>query len=109
MEPELINGHSFVGLQIQWRSIRKLILQVNWVLHRLRKHAHFWMVLQPGTRKQKVIVYLHHHPFLFPDEGVLKKIGGECGHRLEDGSHFMKEIKNQRVDILFYSAMNTAI
>ena len=49
-----------------------------------------------------MIVYLHHHPFLFPDEGPLKKIGERVGHWLKDGKDFMEAITDQNVDILLF-------
>ena len=50
----------------------------------------------------KIIVYLHHHPFLFPDEGPLKKIGERVGHWLKDGKEFMEKIKSRKIDILLF-------
>lgn len=48
-----------------------------------------------------MIVYLH-HPFLFSDEGILKRIGETVGNRLEDGRDFMEKIKHLKVDVLLF-------
>lgn len=50
---------------------------------------------------QKVIIYLHHHPFLFPDDSILETIGEKIGHWLKDGDDFMNKIM-KRTDILLF-------
>ena len=50
----------------------------------------------------KVIVYLHHHPFLFPDEFLLRRLGERVGHWLKDGKKFMNTIKDLKVDVLLF-------
>lgn len=51
--------------------------------------------------EQKVIIYLHHHPFLFPDDSILEEIGEKIGHCLKDGDDFMNKILG-RADILLF-------
>ncbi|OGW75025.1 MAG: hypothetical protein A3J72_08540 [Nitrospirae bacterium RIFCSPHIGHO2_02_FULL_40_19] len=101
-EKEFINGHSFVGLNSMAEYTEVNFAKGKLGAAQIEETCAFLNGLTDRHEKQKVIVYLHHHPFLFPDEGVLKKIGENVGLRLEDGSHFMKEIKNQRVDILLF-------
>lgn len=58
--------------------------------------------------EQKIIICLHHHPFLFPDDSPLKRAGEAVGHWLKDGREFMKSIKDFKekngrgVDIMLF-------
>jgi len=55
-----------------------------------------------GYPKDKVIlIYLHHHPFLFPDDNLFEKVKEYAGHYLKDGSDLMNIIRG-RVDILLF-------
>ncbi len=60
----------------------------------LRKH-----VDRPSTRK--VIVHLHHHPFMFPDHSLLEYAADYLTHRLKDGPELMHNIAG-KVDILLF-------
>ena len=52
-------------------------------------------------KKTKVVVHLHHHPFLYPDETVIEE-GIECiGHWLKDGEALMG-VPAGRIDILLF-------
>lgn len=51
--------------------------------------------------EEKVVLYLHHHPFLYPDESTLKTIFEKAGHWLKDGETLMEVIRG-RVDILMF-------
>ena len=35
--------------------------------------------------EKKVIIYLHHHPFFYPDDNLFEKTGEKIGHWLKDG------------------------
>lgn len=60
----------------------------------LRKHLD-----RPATKK--VIVHLHHHPFMFPDQSLFEYIADYFTHRLKDGPEFMHNIAG-KVDILLF-------
>lgn len=57
----------------------------------------------PATdrKNKKVIVHLHHHPFLFPDESIIEEGIEYVGHWLKDGDGLMQTIAG-RVDILLF-------
>ncbi len=50
--------------------------------------------------EQKLIVYLHHHPFYYPDDGPVSR-AGELTHRLKDAKKFMEMI-SKKADILLF-------
>jgi len=56
-----------------------------------------------GKREQghRVVVALHHHPFLFPDDSPVKKAKEQLTHRLKDGDDLM-EIVSGRIDALLF-------
>ncbi len=49
----------------------------------------------------KIVVALHHHPFLFPDDTLFEKAREWWGHRLKDGADLMRLIGG-RVDALLF-------
>jgi 3',5'-cyclic AMP phosphodiesterase CpdA len=58
--------------------------------------------LPPSERKKtKVVVHLHHHPFLFPDENWIEKGIEKIGHWLKDGEGLMRVLAG-RIDILLF-------
>ena len=57
--------------------------------------------LDSRPRNQKIILYLHHHPFLFPDDSLLEIAGEYVAHRLKDGRALMSIIKG-RGDVLLF-------
>ncbi len=52
-------------------------------------------------KKKKVIVCIHHHPFIFPGEPFWTKIGEKIGHALDDEDEFRRVIKG-RADVLIF-------
>lgn len=52
-------------------------------------------------KKKKVIVHLHHHPFLYPDENVIEEGIEYIGHWLKDGEALMGVLAG-RIDILLF-------
>ena len=66
MEPELINGHSFVGLNSMEEYTEVNFAKGKLGAAQIEKTCAFLDGLTARHEKQKVIVYLHHHPFLFP-------------------------------------------
>jgi len=58
--------------------------------------------LPPSERKKtKVVVHLHHHPFLYPDENPIMVGVEKIGHWLKDGEGFMGVLAG-RIDILLF-------
>jgi len=57
--------------------------------------------LEDRPANQKVLVYLHHHPFHFPDEGAVRKLFEKAAHWLKDGNSLMNVIAG-RVDVLLF-------
>jgi len=97
-----INGHFFVGLNSMevftasnFAEGRLGESQINEVCEFLETHKN-------RPQNQKMIVCLHHHPFIFPDDGLFRRIGEHFGHRLEDGKDFMEGIKELKVDMLLF-------
>ena len=97
-----INGHAFIGLNSMkaevgfWDGLladgelgKKQIHDTLGVLKKLENR-------KPG---QKVILYLHHHPFLFPDDNIFERIGKKMTCWLKDGEELMRQVSG-RVDIL---------
>jgi len=59
-------------------------------------------VLRDERKKShRIVVALHHHPFQFPDDPLLKKIKERVGHRLKDGDDLMKMMAG-RIDALLF-------
>lgn len=52
-------------------------------------------------KKKKVIVHLHHHPFLYPDENWIEKGIEYFGHWLKDGKALMGVLAG-RIDVLLF-------
>jgi 3',5'-cyclic AMP phosphodiesterase CpdA len=52
-------------------------------------------------KKKKVVVHLHHHPFLYPDDTLIEEGIEKVGHWLKDGEGFMKVIAG-RIDIVLF-------
>lgn len=49
----------------------------------------------------KIVVCLHHHPFLFPDESMFEKLGEWAAHWLKDGADLMDKITG-KVDVVLF-------
>ena len=99
-----INNHTFIGLNSMKAETgffdglladgelgRKQIDNLKGILKKCDSRP-------PG---EKVIIFIHHHPFLYPDESGLKTLFEKAGHWLKDGEEFMELIKG-RVDILLF-------
>jgi len=52
-------------------------------------------------KKKKVVVYLHHHPFIYPDDTWIEEGIEKVGHWLKDGEGLMKVLAG-RIDILLF-------
>jgi 3',5'-cyclic AMP phosphodiesterase CpdA len=52
-------------------------------------------------KKKKVIVHLHHHPFLFPDENWIEEGIEYIGHWLKDGEALLSVLAG-RIDVLLF-------
>jgi 3',5'-cyclic AMP phosphodiesterase CpdA len=52
-------------------------------------------------RTKKIILHLHHHPFIFPDETLLSRPAENIVHRLKDGKRLMRLISG-RVDVVLF-------
>ncbi len=99
-----INGHVFIGLNSMKAEVGffdGLLAdgelgprQINDTLGALKK-------CEDRSPREKVIMHLHHHPFLFPDESPVKRLLEKAGHWLKDGDDFMHKISG-RVDILIF-------
>lgn len=100
---EPLNGHFLVGL-----NSMEIFKASNFAEGRLGKGqinaVCKFLETTNRTRQsnQKIIVCLHHHPFIFPDDGFFRRIGEHVGHRLEDGEYFMEKIKELKVDMLLF-------
>ena len=101
-EPSSPNGHFLVGL-----NSMEIFTASNFAEGRLgdsqiNKVCEFLETHKNRTQNQKMIVCLHHHPFILPDDGLFRRIGEHVGHRLEDGKDFMEGIKKLNVDMLLF-------
>lgn len=97
-----INDHIYVGLNSMEEYTEVNFARGKLGSGQIKNACDYLRALPARENGQKVIVCLHHHPFLFPDEGVLKHIGEKVGHCLKDSANFLKEIRNQGVDILLF-------
>jgi 3',5'-cyclic AMP phosphodiesterase CpdA len=71
-------------------------------IHNLSGVLNAFEALPPADRKnRKVIVHLHHHPFLYPDENWVEEGIEYVGHWLKDEEGLMRTIAG-RVDILLF-------
>ena len=52
-------------------------------------------------KSHKIVVALHHHPFLFPDDPLFEKAREWLGHRLKDGAELMRLLTG-RIDALLF-------
>lgn len=52
-------------------------------------------------KSYKIVVALHHHPFLFPGDPFIKKTRERLGHRLKDGADFMRLVGGRIHALLF--------
>ena len=52
-------------------------------------------------RNHRIVVALHHHPFLFPDDPLFRQAREWLGHRLKDGADLMRLLSG-RIDVLLF-------
>ncbi len=60
------------------------------------------------SKSFKIVVALHHHPFLFPDDKLFKHSKEWLGHRLKDGADFMRLVSG-RIDVLLFGHEHRAV
>ncbi len=99
---KLINDHIYVGLNSMEEYTEVNFARGKLGSGQIKTACDYLRSLPARKNGQKVIVCLHHHPFLFPDEGVFKHIGEKVGHCLKDSADFLKEIRSLGVDILLF-------
>ena len=58
-------------------------------------------IRQERSRTHRIVLALHHHPFLFPDDSLCRRVFEQLGHRLKDGADLMRIIAG-RVDVLLF-------
>jgi 3',5'-cyclic AMP phosphodiesterase CpdA len=51
--------------------------------------------------KTRLVVYLHHHPFVFPDKTLFQQLGEWATHSLKDGADLMHKISGLADVVLF--------
>jgi 3',5'-cyclic AMP phosphodiesterase CpdA len=51
--------------------------------------------------RTKLVVYLHHHPFVFPDKTLFQQLGEWAMHHLKDGADLMHKISGLADVVLF--------
>jgi len=59
-------------------------------------------------KNYRIVVALHHHPFLFPDDKLIKHSKEWLGHRLKDGADFMRLVGG-RIDVLLFGHEHRAV
>lgn len=99
-----INGHYFIGLNsmsAETGFFEGLLANGELGSKQIKNTLGVLKKLDGRPPEQKVILHLHHHPFVYPDEGPLKRIGDKVGHGLEDGDDLLHKISG-RVDILLF-------
>jgi 3',5'-cyclic AMP phosphodiesterase CpdA len=52
-------------------------------------------------KSHRIVVALHHHPFLFPGDPPLKRAKERLAHRLKDGDDLMRMLSG-RIDVLLF-------
>ena len=104
---EKLGGHTLIGLDSmkgetgslsEWWADGRLGGQIEWLKNEL---ANFEDRNETEKTKHKIIVYLHHHPFIFPDDTLPEVFAEWAVHWLNDGPDFMKVVREQ-VDIVLF-------
>ena len=96
-----INGHVLLGLNSMEGYEHDILASGKLGDIQITKTALLLNGLEDRDKKQKVIVYLHHHPFLYPGQPLQKDLIEMIGHLLSDGDKFMDAVSG-RVDILLF-------
>ena len=97
-----LNGHFLVGINSMEVFTESNFAEGRLGEQQINKVCQFLKTHKNRPSNQKMIVYLHHHPFIFPDDGFFRRLGEHFGHRLEDGKNFMERIKKLNVDMLLF-------
>jgi DNA repair exonuclease SbcCD nuclease subunit len=99
-----VGGHVLIGLNsMEGREHGIDVFFADGKLGRrqINSAANILNGMQGRDKKQKVIVYLHHHPYLYRGQPPLNNLEELIGHWLVDGGELMDQISN-RVDILLF-------
>ena len=99
-----INNHTFIGLnsmKAETGFFDGLLADGELGQKQLGNLAGILKKCDNRSPGEKVILFIHHHPFLYPDESGLKTFFEKTGHWLKDGDEFMEHIKG-KVDILLF-------
>ena len=101
-------GHLFIGLNSMkaetdfWDGLLADGELGSRQIHNLSGILNSVDALPPSERKKKkVVVHLHHHPFLYPDENFIEEGIEYVGHWLKDGEGLMGVIAG-RIDMLLF-------
>lgn len=101
-----INGHTIINLDsIQGQVGTSDNRLADGEVGASQREALDNLLSTPETKdrpsEKKVIVCIHHHPFIFPGESYLTTKGEKVGHALDDDDEFRDVIKG-RVDVLIF-------
>jgi predicted MPP superfamily phosphohydrolase len=99
-----IKGHVLIGLNSMEgheHGIDVLLADGKLGPAQINKTVEILDNVKNRDKKQKIIVYLHHHPFLYPGQSPAYNAEEVIGHRLDDDQAFMEAISG-RVDILLF-------
>jgi predicted MPP superfamily phosphohydrolase len=102
--PKEISGHMFIGLNSMKANTHFFDgLLADGELGERQINDTIGILKKKEDRKpqEKVIIYLHHHPFLYPGLPILNYVPDLVGHYLKDGHDFMHKISG-RVDVLLF-------
>ena len=70
--------------------------------HQLNELGELLTTLRAERKKShKIVVAVHHHPFLFPDDPLFEQAKEWFGHRLKDGADLMRLLSG-RIDALLF-------
>lgn len=101
-------GHVFIGLNSMkaecdyWDGLLADGELGSHQIHNVSGILNTFDNLTPSNRKKvKVIVHLHHHPFLYPDDTWIEEGIEKVGHWLKDGKGLMGVLAG-RIDILIF-------
>lgn len=103
---KVINGHTIINLDsIQGQLGTKDDKLADGEVGRNQRNELNRILSKPEIKdrssEKKVILCLHHHPFIFPGESLLVGLGEKVGHALDDDDELREVIKG-RVDVLIF-------
>ncbi len=99
-----INGHTFIGLnsmKAETGFFDGLLADGELGGKQIHNLSGVLKKCINRSPEEKVILFIHHHPFLYPDESEIGTLFEKTGHWLKDGEELMDTIKG-RVDILLF-------